>query len=544
MSLRLKFLRPSNLIAVAGLLTVLPRPGYGQDIEMTAYVMGQQVPAEYYQIIQRQPDFFEIKRGWTVKLENAQVTGTLPVVIVQALFGDSPEPRFTREEIQQVLFDGPAPYGTLTDFYNEVSGGRLTVEGQVLPWVRTEITLAETQGGARIGEGTPTYMEQALREADIFTDFGQFDNDGPDGIPNSDDDDGHVDALAFQYIEEAASCGGPAPWPHRSRISNWTGDPFATNDLRPNGEPVLVNDYIMQSTVTCETLELLNASVIAHEMGHILGLPDLYDNTEGSLPAFRAWVAGCWSLMAGGTWGCGDGSARTVTNRPPHMGPWEKSVLGWLTEEQVVGAGLNQEFVLEPVITSGKVLRVPLSESEYFLVEFRDGAGFDLDLPLPGVLVYHVDVNRPRRPCRSCDKIYHVHVVEADGDEALLRSSFDGGDRGVPGDVFGASGPQRLSNVTTPSTRLHSGAASPVTFYSISFEGGLARIVLSTTTLSLEQLLSPFVDGGGMLLSQQEAEYLDSIGNQNGQYDVGDLRRYLKEHPSVIVAAAEPGSQR
>jgi M6 family metalloprotease-like protein len=509
---------------------------------MTAYMMGRQLPAEYYQIVQRQPDFFEVKRGWTAKLENALVTGTLPVVIVQALFGDSPEPRFTREEIQQVLFDGPAPHGTLSDFYNEVSGGRLTVEGQVLPWVRTEITLTETQGGSTIGEGTGTYMTQALAEVDIVTDFGQFDNDGLDGIPNSGDDDGYVDALAFQYLEEAASCGGPAPWPHRSRISNWTGRSFETDDPRPDGGFVLVNDYIMQSTVTCESLELLNASVIAHEMGHILGLPDLYDNTEGSQPAYRAWVAGCWSLMAGGTWGCGDGSARMVVNRPPHMGPWEKSVLGWLSEEQVVGPVLNQEFILDPVITSGKVLRIPLSATEYFLVEFRDGTGFDQDLPLPGVLVYHVDVNRPRRPCRSCEKVYQVHVVEADGDGALLRNAFDGGDRGVPGDAFGASGTQRLSNVTVPSTRLHSGAPSPVTFYSISLEEGIARIVLSTTTLPLGELLGPLAQQGETSLSDDELTYLDAVGNQNGRYDVGDLRRYLREHPSVV--ASEVRSER
>ena len=49
---------------------------------------------------------------------------------------------------------------------------------------------------------------ETLEELDDGTiDWGQFDNDGPDGIPNSGDDDGFVDVLAVMHPTPGlASC--------------------------------------------------------------------------------------------------------------------------------------------------------------------------------------------------------------------------------------------------------------------------------------------------------------------------------------------------
>ena len=151
------------------------------------------------------------------------ITGILPILVVQALFVDSPEPAFSSAEIQRSLFEGPSANGTVTEYYTEVSGGLFTVGGQVLPWARTALTISETVGASfGLGEDARTgdYLIQALNAVDDSVDLGLFDNDGPDGVPNSGDDDGFVDALAFQFLETSASCGGPAIWPHRSRIAN------------------------------------------------------------------------------------------------------------------------------------------------------------------------------------------------------------------------------------------------------------------------------------------------------------------------------------
>ena len=117
-------------------------------------------------------------------------------------------------------------------------------------------------------------------------------------------------------------------------------------------------------------------------------------------------------------------------------------------------------------------------------------------------------------------------LLEADGDNSLRLNFQQGGNRGEAGDAWGVTGPGSLTNNTYPSTRLHSGAASPVTIYDISLQGGMAYITLSSAAVSVSSLIQTFLDTSALPLTVEEREYLDSHGNQNGQYDVGDLRAY------------------
>lgn len=462
----------------------------GQDVELASALGAVPLPPGYYARVAKQPDFFEVTGGWIRRTARAAaaaraVSGTLPLAVIPALFADSGDPPVAARSLQAVLFDGPAEHGTLTDYYLEASGGRFRVTGRVASWVRTSLTRIEVVGASYgLGEDARTgdFLIQALAAADPELDFRQFDNDGPDGIPNSGDDDGFVDAVAFEFAEVAASCGGPGIWPHRARISGWTGAPYATGDLRADSTPVRVNDYIIQSAVRCsDSTQVQTAATIAHELGHVLGLPDLYHPVGGILPAQRRWVLGCWALMAAGSWGCGDGASSAHALRPTHLSAWSKERLGWITLA-AVGPVREQEFTLDPVELSGRGLRVPIAGEEYFLVEHRARTGFDLELPATGVLIYHVDPAAPFRPCATCPRIYRVSLEEADGNGALLRTAQEGGNRGEGGDAFAALRPQEsFSNVTVPSTRSNQDSITTVTFHAIEWDGaGRARIVLST----------------------------------------------------------------
>lgn len=501
-------------------------------------------PPVFMERLREEPEFQEVVGGWKARTaaavrQSESLTGTMPVAIILALFADSPEPHVEPWELQAALFDGPTPYGTVSGFYHEVSGGRFQVSGQVSPWVRTSLTMAEVVGESYgLGEDARTgqYLLEALAAVDSLMDFGRFDNDGPDGVPNSGDDDGRVDAVAFQFLEVGASCGGPSIWPHRWWMEGWTQGnvPYQTDDLRPDGTPVVVSDYTTQGATDCGGLEIQKATTIAHELGHVLGLPDLYDSSRGIEPQYRRWVVGCWSLMAAGSWGCGT-EDRLDWVRPTHPGAWEKEILGWVEVERV-GSFLDRELSLAPVQEGGRVLKIPLEPDppggipyEYLLVEYRTQEGFDLGLPASGVLLYHVDPKiSGNRPCDTCPQRYRVALLEADGNNSLRRTFLEGGNRGEPGDAWGVWGEGRLTPNTQPSSRLNSGDPSAVTIYRLAVENGEARIRLGTRQISLSSLTQPLLASWATPLTQEEEAFLDTWGNGNGIYDVGDFRAYLR----------------
>ncbi len=85
--------------------------------------------------------------------------------------------------------------------------------------------------------------------------------------------------------------------------------------------------------------------VFAHEFGHDLGLPDLYDTAGGDNgTAF-------WTLMSSGSW-LGDGT-EDIGSKPNHMGAWEKFQLGWLNYE-VAAAGKTSAVKIGPSTTNTK----------------------------------------------------------------------------------------------------------------------------------------------------------------------------------------------
>ena len=67
--------------------------------------------------------------------------------------------------------------------------------------------------------------------------------------------------------------------------------------------------------------------VFAHEFGHDLGLPDLYD-TSGNTGGAENNTA-FWTLMSSGA-NIGDGSPDGIGDAPTDMGAWERLQLGWL----------------------------------------------------------------------------------------------------------------------------------------------------------------------------------------------------------------------
>ena len=252
-----------------------------------------------------------------------EVTGTFHIPIFCVKFSATGADPFPISSLQTKLFVTQSPE-TMTQFYNEISYGDLQVTGTVYGWTTLPQTQAYYAGptscnGLCASAHIPQLIWSTLQANDAAIDFGQYDNDGPDGIPNSGDDDGYVDFVSFVHPTAGAECGTNGRiWSHRFAISGW-GVPgfgeYTTNDPRTGGGFIKIDDYTIQPIKNCDNTTLIDIGVFCHEFGHAFGLPDLYDTNGG------AEGVGWWDLMGAGNW--------NQPNSPGHMGAWSKNFLGW-----------------------------------------------------------------------------------------------------------------------------------------------------------------------------------------------------------------------
>ena len=323
-----------------------------QDIEVAARTQGIPLPAAYYDRVQQDPTAYEFERALFRRTAPARTSafGEVRLPVILGLFADSEaEPRITADMVRASLFEGPSERGTITDSYLEMSRGALTVTGDVIGWVRTGLTMSEVVGSdfalgadARVGD----WIVDMLTQVDGDIDFAQYDNDGPDGLPNSGDDDGFVDVVTVEFLEVSASCGGPAIWPHRWTVQGQTGAPFQTNDIGINGQRIRVQDYITQSaspTARGRTSSRTPASSRTSSDTCSACRTGITGSSASLGPSGRRWVMGCWALMAAGSWGCGpvgvEHGSRTV--RPTWSG-FSKSFTGVDRLRLEVGRGVER----------------------------------------------------------------------------------------------------------------------------------------------------------------------------------------------------------
>ncbi len=91
--------------------------------------------------------------------------------------------------------------------------------------------------------------------------------------------------------------------------------------------------------------------MFAHEYGHDLGLPDLYDTSGNTGGAENS--TGFWTLMSSGS-NIGDGGPDGIGDEPIDFGAWEKFQLGWLELRGRRSAGKKSEHKLGPAEANTK----------------------------------------------------------------------------------------------------------------------------------------------------------------------------------------------
>jgi M6 family metalloprotease-like protein len=148
--------------------------------------------------------------------------------------------------------------------------------------------------------------------------------------------------------------------------------------------------------------------VYAHEVGHLQGLPDLYDLTQQIDPVNN--FVGYWEIMALGEWNPNNANPLQPSpgTYPSQHSSWSKIKLGWISNSSMrtVYPGNLTTITLQnlELPTSGmQAVKIPISVNSdgslsYYLLEMRAKLGtYDQYLPFPsdypgaGLLIYKVN---------------------------------------------------------------------------------------------------------------------------------------------------------
>ncbi|ABC80098.1 M6 family metalloprotease domain-containing protein [Anaeromyxobacter dehalogenans] len=266
-------------------------------------------------------------------------------------------PDFSRAYYEALLFSDAPGDVSMRNFYKELSANRYTVNGEVTDWVKVPFNEANYGanycGGivcartwlfvrdavnawynAQIAAGrTPAEIDAYLAQYDVWD---RYDHDG-DG--NFNEPDGYIDHFQAIHAGEGEETGGGAQgtdaiWSHRwyafyNNIGA-TGPAFnRAGGIRIGNSSYWIGDYTVEP-------ENGGVGVFAHEFGHDLGLPDLYDTSGNTGGAENS--TGFWTLYSVGSYGASGRPEDGLGTKPIHMSAYEKIFLGW-SNYQVVRAG-------------------------------------------------------------------------------------------------------------------------------------------------------------------------------------------------------------
>lgn len=270
---------------------------------------------------------------------------------------------------------------------------------------------------------------------------------------------------------------------------------LSTGGTPYNGIPVdggafhITGGIILPETETqideTDTVEIGLNGIIAHQFGHRLGLPSLFNTETG-----RAGI-GQFGVM---DMGFGNYSGLI----PSQPCAWSKVFMGW-EEPIIVEKGANIRVYSSLAANPEKIYKVPITAEEYYLLEYRkrdySGNGliieksprgvylevddYDYDIPGTGLLIWHVD-ERIIKEKIDANKVNAeqdrkgVYLEEADGSFDMgevfewILPGFPTPANGIQADAFYLGNNDQFTPTTVPSTTTNEGAKSHISIYAIS----------------------------------------------------------------------------
>lgn len=351
-------------------------------------------------------------------------------------------------------------------------GGGHSVEFVMAPKVTVSRELSYY--GANYTDRRDVLLHEAVREACRLSrnsvDFRQFDNDG----------DGYVDNVHIVAAGPGEPDSGNAEniWPQQSRLDKHG------SVLNIGGKNI--NSY----TVSAEDSK---AGTICHELGHCLGLYDLYDTDGGGSEGFSAGLRQT-SLMDNG---CNNDSGNT----PPNFSALDLEIMN-INRSIAEGTALEPHKIskgshtLKPLGEGGSYLRLDSHGSgEFFLLECRKAAGWDRFIGGSGLVVYHIDMSSEdagysdifERELSAAERWQNNQVNNNPGHEcarALTGPDDDGSAKAI---FFPGNGYSGIGQAGGPQFRYWNGKSSTLAITGIAMnpDGSVTFNVLEPITISV-----------------------------------------------------------
>ncbi len=398
----------------------------------------------------------------------AQITGSFKALAVLINFTDKTS-SVDPTNFDTVLFVNQQ--GTVRHYYNDMSFDQLDIVTVNLPSATGWITAPQTYAYYCNGQsGTGSYPQNSQRlcenivdQIDPIIDFSQYDNNG----------DGYVDALILIHTGPGAELFGPDStdliWSHK-----WSVSPRSKDGVSIYEYTVQPEYWFNPGDITC--------GVFCHELGHIFGLPDLYDRDLSSNGVGR------WSLMSYGSW-LGPSGLGSV---PAGLDAWSRIELGFNSYTNV-SSNINGVSIAN-VEEGGPIFRLWSSGNignEFFLVENRQQIGYDTYLPSNGLLIWHIDETQAGvfnsnndnewYPGHTASGNYLVALEQSDGLFELDKKISKGNNTDpFPGNNFITE----FTPLTTPSSNNYDGDNTYVSIENISASGSTMTADFNVSLLS------------------------------------------------------------
>ena len=318
-------------------------------------------------------------------------------------------PDFNQAYYKNLLFSEAPGAVSMRNYYIEQSSNRYTVNGDVTDWVQVRYNAAHygrnyclsivcrqtwqfVRDAANAWYDAQISAGKTVAEINAYlSQFDVWDRYDYNGNGNFNEPDGYIDHFQIIHAGEGEETGGGAQgadaiWSHRwYAYYDATGQdgvgPHGFGGVRIGQSKYWIGDYTVEP-------ENGGVGVFAHEFGHDLGLPDLYDTSGNVGGADNS--TGFWTLYSNGSYGSTGIPAEGLGSKPVDMSALEKIQLDW-SNYQLVGAGQQASVKLGPasantnqaqqlvVLLPDKHVSTVIGAPYAGALQYYSGAGNNLD---------------------------------------------------------------------------------------------------------------------------------------------------------------------